>query len=566
VDRLIEIGPQIPWLQYSTLDEKKGEARKIYRLDAVAAHVPFSLCMTRSLMTRSQITGSLKLWLPVCLGLLLLASPAVCLHAGEKLGAAGAAPAALHDMQGVSAQIESLSTAVGPKVVQIATQGLKVAGTGDPQPAGVLVAERGRGSGFFVAADGYVLTNAHVISGATRIKVMVQPVNVQPVNGQPVSGGAPASAPREYSASVVGVDADNDLALLKIEAQGVPFFDLSRGAAPRQGQLVVAFGSPMGLAQSASLGLVSAVERQLNPDDPRTYIQTDASLNPGNSGGPLVDLEGSLLGINTMILSQSGGSEGIGFAVPLDVIRHAYAGLREKGTLARPLLGIQLRSLNPELIAGLGLKARQGVLVEDADPYGPATAAGLLPGDVMLSLNAEPIRNMRDLYRIELALSAGAPVELTVMRGPDARLLRITPAAPRKTASALSGANVTEKDNLVFRLGLYGDTLTPAMAAGLGGFRQTQGVLVLALAGLGLTGQNTIEPGDVVHAVNGSAVDTVESLRSALETVPDGAPVVLQIERAGMLVYLTPGTIVGSEQRPRNAGSARTPGRAVLQY
>ena len=143
--------------------------------------------------------------------------------------------------------------------------------------------------------------------------------------------------PREYPATVVGTDADNDLALLKIDVQGVPFFDLNRDAAPRQGQLVLAYGSPMGLAQSASLGLVSALDRQLNTDDPRTYIQTDASMNPGNSGGPLVDLDGKLLGVNTMILSQSGGSEGLGFAVPLEVIRHSYATLRTGKSVVRPL-------------------------------------------------------------------------------------------------------------------------------------------------------------------------------------------------------------------------------------
>ena len=164
-----------------------------------------------------------------------------------------------------------------------------------------------------VTPDGYLITNAHVVASATRIRVMVQ-----------TPGGATADSAREYIASVVGIDNDNDLALLKVEIQGVPFFDLARDASPRQGQMVLVYGSPMGLAQSASLGMVSAVDRQLNPDDPRAYIQTDASMNPGNSGGPLVDLEGKLLGINTMILSQSGGSEGLGFAVPLDEIGRAH--------------------------------------------------------------------------------------------------------------------------------------------------------------------------------------------------------------------------------------------------
>ena len=340
--------------------------------------------------------------------MLLLAAPA---FAAEVL------PPSMRDLGRTGGELEQLSAAVGTKVVQITTQSLKVADAGDEEPAGVLVAERGRGSGFFVTSDGYLLTNAHVVSNATRIRVLV-----------PAAGNG--ASPREYPASVVGIDGDNDLAVLKVEVQGVPFFDLTRDATARQGELVLAYGSPMGLAQSASLGMVSAVDRQLSPDDPRTYIQTDASMNPGNSGGPLVDFEGRLLGINTMILSQSGGSEGLGFAVPLDVIRHSYTGIRAGGAVSRPLLGIQPRSLTAELIAGLGLKVRQGVLVDDVDPYGPASAAGVLPGDVLVSLGAVPIHTLRDLYHAEYGLSAGTAVEVTVIRGPDARLLKITPDRP----------------------------------------------------------------------------------------------------------------------------------------
>jgi serine protease Do len=224
--------------------------------------------------------------------------------------------------------------------------------------------------------------------------------------------------------------------------------------------------------------------------------------------------------------------------------------------VVRPLLGIQPRSLTPDLIAGLGLKVRQGVLVEDVEPNGPAAMAGLLPGDVLLSLGVEAIHTLRDLYRAEYALSAGSPVELAVMRGPDVHLLRITPGAPRRAQPALSAGSVTEKDNLVFRLGLYGAALTPALASTLGGLRSDAGVLVLALAGVGLTGQNTIEPTDVVRSVNGTTVGTVEALRNALASVPDGAPIVLQIEREGILSYITPGTTPGAEQRPKKTSSA----------
>src|ERR1022692_1310241 len=207
-------------------------------------------------------------WFAVGMWWLALGAPA-WLSAAEKLSATAAAPGAVRELERLSGQMESLSAAVGPKVVQITTQGIKVAGAGEQQPVGVLVAEHGRGSGFFVESGGYLLTNAHVIANATRITVVVQPAN----------GSVRTGSTREYPGSVVGVDEDNDLAVLKIDVEGVPFFDLSGNRAARQGELVLAYGSPMGLSQSASLGLVSAVERQLNPDDPRTYIQTDASLN-----------------------------------------------------------------------------------------------------------------------------------------------------------------------------------------------------------------------------------------------------------------------------------------------
>jgi serine protease Do len=446
--------------------------------------------------------------------------------------------ASLRDLDRMSGETERVSAAVAPKVVQIATQSMKVAGSGDEQPAGVLVAEHGRGSGFFVTSDGYLMTNAHVVANAARIRVLV-----------PALSAAPADLPREYAATVTGIDADNDLALLKVDLQSVPFFDLTREAAARQGQLVLAFGSPMGLAQSLSLGVVSAVERQLSPDDPRVFIQTDASMNPGNSGGPLVDLDGNLLGVNTMILTLSGGSEGLGFAVPLDVVRRAYPALRDHGGVSRPRMGIQPRTLTADLVSGLGLKVRQGALVEDVEPFGPAASAGLLPGDVIVSLGAAPVHSVRDLYRAEYALSAGAEVELAVMRGANARLLRVTPGAARENPPAISAAGVTEKDNLVFRLGIYGDSLTPATASTLGGLRGGPGVLVLALAGVGLAAEKPLQVGDVVHAVNSTAVDAVESLRAALESVPGGAPIVLQIERAGMLCYVVPGAMPGSGQR-----------------
>ena len=451
---------------------------------------------------------------------------------------------AARELERIGAGTERVSAAVAPKVVQILTQSTKVAGSGDEQPNGVLISERGRGSGFFVSNDGYVLTNAHVVANAARIRVLTQDA-------------------KEYVATVAGLDADNDLALLKVDAKDSAYFDLTPNPATRQGQLVLAYGSPMGLAQSASLGLVSAVERQLSADDPRAYIQTDASMNPGNSGGPLVDLEGHLLGVNTMILSQSGGSEGLGFAIPLDVARRSYTALRAHGSVPRAQLGLQPRSLTPELIAGLDLKVRKGVLVEDVDPSGPAGKAGVIPGDVVVGLGAATIRTLRDLYAAEYDLPAGQSADIAVMRGADMRLLQMAPQLAAKAQPALS-AGVTEKENLVLRLGVYATTLTPTLAATMGGIRGGPGALVLALTGMS-AGQNSPEPGDVIHAINGAAIESVDELRTALSSLEEGAPVVLQLERAGVLSYFTPGALPAAAQVKRTSSNGQR-GPAALRY
>jgi serine protease Do len=460
-------------------------------------------------------------------GLLLIAAASGAQQPSSTAGGAR------HNLQVMSGEMERLSSAVAPKVVQIATQGLAISGN-DKQPAGVLVTEHGKGSGFFVSADGYLLTNAHVIANAVRITVTVQAS----------TGSADGERTRDYTARVAGVDGDNDLALLKIDAQSLPFFDLAQGARPRQGQLVLAYGNPFGLSQSATLGLVSAVERQLDPDDPRAFIQTDAPLNPGNSGGPLVDLDGHLLGVNTMILSSSGGSEGIGFAIPLDVARRSCLALRDKGAIERPMLGVQPRSLTPALIAGLHLATREGVLVEDVAPDGPGARAGLQAGDVISNLAGKPIRNIRELFRLEYELPPDQAMNVTVIRGGQANTLHITPSAPPNVRAAFPFPNTNAKDNMVFHLGVYATTMTPALASTLTVVRSLSGVLVIARAGEGMSGQNPLQPGDIIHAVNGADVDSLMALREKLDGISDGAPVVLQVERQGVLSYMTP---IGSD-------------------
>ena len=241
-----------------------------------------------------------------------------------------------------------------------------------------------------VDAEGWIVTNAHVVENARSVRVdLVQPA--------PAGGSILRPRSRRLPARVVGLDRETDVAVLKIEQSGLPALELGDSEALHQGQVVMAFGSPLGLENSASLGVVSAVARQLKPDDPMIYVQTDASINPGNSGGPLVDAAGRMVGLNTMILSQSGGNEGIGLAAPSNIVRSVYEQIRRSGRVRRGAIGVRAQTITPPLAAGLGLVFDRGVVLSDVLPSGPAAAAGLRPGDVVIALDAKPMENARQL-------------------------------------------------------------------------------------------------------------------------------------------------------------------------
>ena len=262
------------------------------------------------------------------------------------LGAQTPAPRTPQALAQFSASIEDLARAASPAVVQISVRGRAPLEDGGLQPAGFTAAQRATGSGVIVDPDGYIVTNAHVIIDARHVDVSV----IQP--GQP---GEPAKH-KHFPAATVGLDRETDLAVLKIEAKGLPTLPfLEDSKSLRQGQLVLALGSPLGLDNSLTVGFVSAPRRQLSPDKPNIYIQTDTPINPGNSGGPLLDIEGHIAGINTMIMSQSGGSEGIGFAIPSNVARRTYLGLRQDGRIHRGEIGVIPEWLTPTLASALGL-------------------------------------------------------------------------------------------------------------------------------------------------------------------------------------------------------------------
>ena len=273
----------------------------------------------------------------------------------------------------ISASFEALAAQVGSSTVQVLASGLALdpdAATGD----GVVERRRSSGSGVILDAAGHVMTNYHVVQGARRVQVVMA--------SRPQGTSIVRPRGRTLDATVVGVDEETDLALLKVS--GATFAQLPLGDSDtlRPGQLVFAFGSPLGLDNTVTMGVVSAVGRQLEPDDPMVYIQTDAPINPGSSGGPLVNAQGQVVGINTLILSQGGGNEGLGFAAPSNIVRSVYEQLKAHGRVRRGSIGVLVQSITPVLAEALQLPQDTGAFVADVDADGPAAKAGLRIGDI----------------------------------------------------------------------------------------------------------------------------------------------------------------------------------------
>jgi serine protease Do len=293
---------------------------------------------------------------------LLLASLVPVAAAAQVVAPARGAP----DLSGLSRDLQALSERVKPAVVQVLV-------TGYAPADGQLIKQRASGSGVILDSDGYVITNAHVVQGARRVQVALAGL----ASGPPGARSILKAPGRVVGAVVVGTDLETDLAVLKLDEKGLPFLPFGDSEALRPGELVLAFGSPLGLENSVTLGVVSAVARQVRPDDRMIYVQTDASINPGNSGGPLVDGQGRVVGINTFIYSQSGGSEGIGFAAPSNIVRNVFDQIRRTGRVHRGEIGVRVQTVTPALAAGLGLRQDWGAVLSDVPPDGAAARAGL---------------------------------------------------------------------------------------------------------------------------------------------------------------------------------------------
>jgi serine protease Do len=338
-------------------------------------------------------------------------------------------------------------------------------------------------------------------------------------------------------ARIAGISSEIDLALLKVDGLKLPALPLATYSQLRQGETVFAFGSPNGLRHTLTHGLVSAVARQIDPDSPLIYVQTDAPINPGNSGGPLVNVRGEVVGMNTFIVSPSGGSDGLGFAIPSATIRTAFRHLRQFGQLRRQELGLSLQTITPEMAAGLRLARDYGVIISDVWPRGPAEAAGLQAGDVLISVDGQPAENLPTVnYNFRLRESQ-EPVQLVIQRGSTEAKFSV--AAVEQKSEFDSVASLADPEqNLVVELGILGVEIDPRIVDSTSGLRDPYGIVVAARVA-GATSEVPILPRDVIRSLNDTKMYTLDQLRGAVRALKPGSAITLQIQREGRLQYIS---------------------------
>ncbi|MCU0561464.1 MAG: DegQ family serine endoprotease [Desulfobacterales bacterium] len=370
----------------------------------------------------------------------------------------------------------------------------------------------GIGTGFIIDKNGHIVTNNHVVEDADTIKVKL-------------------TDEREFDAKIIGRDPQTDLALIKIDAQGdLPVANLGRSANLKVGEWVVAVGSPFGLEQTVTAGIVSAKGRAIGSGPYDDFIQTDASINPGNSGGPLLNLNGEVVGINTAIIAHG---QGIGFAIPIDMATRIVAQLKENGEVTRGWLGVNIQDLKGGLAEYYGAKGGEGVLVTDVVPGNPAEKAGILPKDIITAVNGEKVKNSRELTAKAATLPVGATTKITILRDGQEKTIEVQ-VAKRPLTVADAGKPQVEKEG---EYGLQVTDLTPEMAGRLKTHRQS-GVVVVGVRPDSKAFRAGVQQGDLILEVNRQSVSSTRELKQLLAAHKGGDGVSLLVQRgnAGMVV------------------------------
>ena len=463
-------------------------------------------------------------------GSLLVAVALLCL-AGFP-GRAQAQGRSTEELKKLNESVDALIRKVSPSVVQILVTGYGQVEEGEHGNTGVVIGrQRAIGSGWVVDPSGYILTNAHVVSGAQRVQVVLSDIGADDSVDAALS-----SKTNVVPARIIGVTKEIDLALLKVDAGALPALKLANYRDLRQGEAVFALGSPEGLRNSVTHGIISSVARQTDPDSSMVYVQTDAPINPGNSGGPLVDANGDVVGVNTFILSQSGGNEGLGFAIPCGVVNIAYQQLRKFGHLHRSEIGISVQTITPTLADGLQLPRRFGVIVSDVLPGGPAEAAGLRIGDILLAIDGKVAGSVPYVAFHLMSRERGDTVHLDVLRANLRLGFDVALMEPPHDMDQITALADPEK-NLVPALGILAVEIDKKIAAMAPDLRDPFGIIVAARAA-GAAAEVPLTTGDVIRTLNGEPMTTLDRLRNALQALKPGAPVVLQIQRDQKLMYV----------------------------
>lgn len=376
---------------------------------------------------------------------------------------------------------------------------------------------RSLGSGFIINAAGHILTNNHVVANASEVRVKL-------------------SDGRELPAKVLGRDPKTDLALLKVEATGLPVIPLGNSGELQVGEPVMAIGNPFGLAQTVTTGIVSATGRVIGEGPYDNFIQTDASINPGNSGGPLINTRGQAVGINTAIFTQTGGSVGIGFAIPVDLAKTVVTQLATSGHVVRGYLGVSIQGMTADLAKSFGIPETTGALVSSVVEGSPAAKAGVKPGDVIVEYNGRKVARSEDLPRAVAETAVGREVPMTVMR--DGKPVTLRPVITRlddTDAPRAAGARGTRESKTT--LGLSLQPLTPAEARerGLG---DRGGVLVREVQDGSPAANAGLRSGDVISEINRTPVKNADDVKQAMDRRAKDKPALFLVHRNGATVYI----------------------------
>ena len=374
---------------------------------------------------------------------------------------------------------------------------------------------RSMGSGFVISEDGYILTNHHVVDQATEIQVLF-------------------ADRREYTATIVGSDRRSDLALLKIDATDLPTLSFAEADELRAGDWVLAIGSPFGLDYSVTAGIVSAIGRSIPTEKGENYvpfIQTDVAINPGNSGGPLFNLDGEVVGINSQIYSRSGGSIGLSFSIPTSVALTVVDQLKKNGTVQRGWLGVVMQDVDKALAESLELGKPQGALINAVEPDGPADDAGIVPGDVIVRFNGQPIIDSGDLPHVVGAIAPGKKVKVEVYREGKRKTINVKVGALDK-----DGAKVADRSNGADRLGLAVEKLADQERQQL---RLRGGIVVIEVSPESAAANAGLRGGDIIVQLGYSRIDDLDEYQQVIAELPKDTPIAIRFYRQGRAIFRT---------------------------